>query len=165
MLTKNRWWIWCDVIFHPIIRWFEWINVTHLYTICMVVSVHHNTTTILQWRHDERDGVSPASRLFIQLFIHTQIKIKIPKLRVTGLFDGNSPETSEQKATNAENVSIWWRHHAGNTAGYSNPGHAAGVSLDYITGINEHLHVMLGTQATQLHAAALSGYQVPHAEA
>ena len=36
------------------------------------------------------------------------------KLRVTGLCAGNSPLTGEfpaQKASNAENVSIWWRHH------------------------------------------------------
>ena len=36
------------------------------------------------------------------------------KLHVTGLCVGNSPVTSEfpaQKASNAENVSIWWRHH------------------------------------------------------
>ena len=39
---------------------------------------------------------------------------KTSKLRVTGLCTGNSPETgelSEQRASNAENVSIWWRHH------------------------------------------------------
>ena len=36
------------------------------------------------------------------------------KLRVTGLWVGNSPGTGEfpaQMASNAENVSIWWRHH------------------------------------------------------
>ena len=40
---------------------------------------------------------------------------KASKLRVTGLCVGNSPETGEfpaQRASNAENVSIWWRHHA-----------------------------------------------------
>ena len=39
---------------------------------------------------------------------------KTPKLRVTGLCDGNSPVTGEfpaQMVSNAENVSIWWRHH------------------------------------------------------
>ena len=42
----------------------------------------------------------------------------IAKLRVTGLCEGNSPVTSEflsQRASNAENVSIWWRHHARKT--------------------------------------------------
>ena len=40
---------------------------------------------------------------------------KTSKLCVTGLCAGNSPGTSEfpaQMASNAENVSIWWRHHA-----------------------------------------------------
>ena len=39
---------------------------------------------------------------------------KTSKLRVTGLCEGNSPVTGEfptQRASNAENVSIWWRHH------------------------------------------------------
>ena len=40
---------------------------------------------------------------------------KTSKLYVTGLCAGNSPVTGEfssQKASSAENVSIWWRHHA-----------------------------------------------------
>ena len=39
---------------------------------------------------------------------------KKSKLRVTGLCEGNSPVTGEfpaQRASNAENASIWWRHH------------------------------------------------------
>ena len=39
---------------------------------------------------------------------------KTSKLRVTGLSAGNSPVTGEfpaQRASDAENVSIWWRHH------------------------------------------------------
>ena len=39
---------------------------------------------------------------------------KYQKLCVTGLCAGNSPKTGEfpaQMASNAENVSIWWRHH------------------------------------------------------
>ena len=39
---------------------------------------------------------------------------KTSKLRVAGLRAGNSPVTGEfpaQMASNAENVSIWWRHH------------------------------------------------------
>ena len=42
------------------------------------------------------------------------------KLRVTGLCVGNSPGTGEfpaQMASNAENVSIWWRHHEGKSKG------------------------------------------------
>ena len=41
-------------------------------------------------------------------------KKKTSKLRVTGLCEGNSPVAGEfpaQRASNAENVSIRWRHH------------------------------------------------------
>ena len=44
----------------------------------------------------------------------TSLTKKTSKLRVTGLCAGNSPGTGEfpaQMASNAENVSIWWRHH------------------------------------------------------
>ena len=57
---------------------------------------------------------SPASRLFTQ---QCRSK-KTSKLRVTGLCAGNSPGTGEfpaQMASNAENVSIWWRHYAVST--------------------------------------------------
>ena len=40
---------------------------------------------------------------------------KTSKLRVTGLCEGNAPVTGEfpaQRASNAENVSIWWRNRA-----------------------------------------------------
>ena len=46
--------------------------------------------------------------------MHTQIK-ETSKLRVTGLCTGNSSGTGEfpaHMASNAENVSIWWRLHA-----------------------------------------------------
>ena len=39
---------------------------------------------------------------------------KTSKLHVTGLCEENSPVTDEfraQRASNADNVSIWWRHH------------------------------------------------------
>ena len=56
---------------------------------------------------------SSASRLFTQPFIQAQIKenIKAPRhWRFPGEFTGDRwiPHT---KASNAENVSIWWRHH------------------------------------------------------
>ena len=46
---------------------------------------------------------------------------KTSKLRITGLCAGNSPVTDEfpaQMASNAENVSIWWRHHETNSSKY-----------------------------------------------
>ena len=69
----------------------------------------------LQWRHNELDGVSdhqPHDCLLNRLFRRRSKKTS--KLRVTGLCAGNSPgngEFSAQMASNAENVSIWWRHH------------------------------------------------------
>ena len=56
---------------------------------------------------------SPASRLFTQLFIQAQIKenIKAPRhWPLCGEFTGTG-EFPTQRASNAENVSIWWRHH------------------------------------------------------
>ena len=52
---------------------------------------------------------SQITSLFTQSFIQTQIKKTLPKLRVTGLCEGNSSGTGEfpsQRASNAENVSI-----------------------------------------------------------
>ena len=69
----------------------------------------------LRWRHNERDGVSNQQlhdRLPKPLFRRRSRKTS--KLRVTGLCEANSPVTGEfpaQRASNAENVSIWWRHH------------------------------------------------------
>ena len=69
----------------------------------------------LQWLYNERDGVSnhqPHDCLFKSLF--RRIRKKTSKLRVIDLCAGNSPVTGEfnaQRASNTENVSIWWRHH------------------------------------------------------
>ena len=69
----------------------------------------------LRWRHNEQAGVSnhqPHHCLLNRLFRRRSKKTL--KLRVTGLCVGNSPGTGEfpaQMASNAENVSIWWRHH------------------------------------------------------
>ena len=69
----------------------------------------------LHWRHNGHDSVSNHQLhdcLLNRLFRRRSKKIS--KLRVTGLCAGNSPETGEfpaQIASNADNVSIWWRHH------------------------------------------------------
>ena len=70
----------------------------------------------LQWRHNERDGVS-NNRLFDCLLNRSSVaeSKKTSKLRVTGLCEGKSSVTNEfpgRRATNAQNVPIWWRHHA-----------------------------------------------------
>ena len=56
---------------------------------------------------------SPASPFFAQQLVQAQIK-ENSKVRVTGLCEGNPPVTGRfvsQRACNAENISIWWRHH------------------------------------------------------
>ena len=74
-----------------------------------------NRTITLHWRHNGRNCVSnhqPSDCLLHCLFRCRSNKTS--KLRVTGLCEGNSPVTGEfpaQMASNAENVSIWWRHH------------------------------------------------------
>ena len=69
----------------------------------------------LQWRHNEPDGTPNYRRLDCLLnSLSRRRSTKTSKLRVTGLCEGNSPVTGEfpaQRASNAENVSIWWRHH------------------------------------------------------
>ena len=75
----------------------------------------HNVVNTLQWRHNGHDSVSnrqPYDCLLNRLFRRRSKKTS--KLRVTGLCTGNSPGTGEFPtlvASNAENVSIWWRHH------------------------------------------------------
>ena len=64
----------------------------------------------LQWCHNELDSVS-----IVYSIVCSGADQRKQKLRVTGLCERNSPVTGEfpsQRASNAENVSIWWRHHA-----------------------------------------------------
>ena len=71
-------------------------------------------TATLRWRHNGCDGVlnhQPHGCLINRLLRRRSKKTS--KLRVTGLCAGNSPGTGEfpaQMVSNAENVSIWWRH-------------------------------------------------------
>ena len=69
----------------------------------------------LQWRHNEQYGVSNHQRLDCLLYrLFRRKSTKTSKLPVTGLCEGNSTVTGEfpaQRTSNAENVSIWWRHH------------------------------------------------------
>ena len=65
--------------------------------------IHHWS---LRWRHNGRDSVSnlqPHDCLLNRLFRRRSKKTS--KFRVTGLCVG------KQMVSNAENVSIWWRHH------------------------------------------------------
>ena len=106
---------------------FSWRQMLWNYHICTVVvdvyfkindmffSKGDSTLLVLQGRYKERHGVSnhrPHDCLLNRLFRRGSKKTS--KLRVNGLFEGNSPVTGEfpaKRASNAENVSIWWRHH------------------------------------------------------
>ena len=85
-------------------------NIQWTWTIISMVAV-----ITLQWRHNERDGVSnhqPHDCFLKRLFRHKSNKTS--KFHITGLCEGNSPVTSEfpaQRASNPENVSIRWCHH------------------------------------------------------
>ena len=74
-----------------------------------------HTIVSLHWRHNGHDRVSnhlPHDCLLNRLF-GRRLK-ETSKLRVTGLCVGNSQGTGAfpaQMASNAGNVSIWWRHH------------------------------------------------------
>ena len=84
---------------------------TFIESICSTAPI-----SVLQWRHNGCDGVSnhqPQDCLLNHLFRDRSKKTS--KLRATGLCQRNSPVTGEfpaQRASNAENVSIWWRHHS-----------------------------------------------------
>ena len=57
--------------------------------------------------------ISSLTIVFINRLFSRRLK-KTSKLTVTGLCEGNSPVTGQfaaQMVSNAENVSIWWRHH------------------------------------------------------
>ena len=94
-----------------------------LYRQCFALAGHSEWWSLrrirflsLQRRHNGRYGVSTNRHhecLLNRLFRHQPKKTS--KLRVTGLCEGNSSVTGEfpahiQRASNAENVSIWWRH-------------------------------------------------------
>ena len=69
----------------------------------------------LEWRHNGPEGVlnhQPHDCLLNRLF--SCRSKKTTKLRVTCLCAGNSPVTGKfpaQGTSNADIVSIWWRHH------------------------------------------------------
>ena len=90
--------------------------VSQIFIKIWLIFVHKRCTRISsQWRHNGCDGVpnhQPHHCLLNRLFRRRSKKTS--KLRVTGLCAGNSPVTDEfpaQMASNAKNVSIWWRHH------------------------------------------------------
>ena len=64
----------------------------------------------LQWRHNERDGVSNHMRFdcLLNRWFRSIWK-KTSEFRVNGLYEGNPPVTGGFPSEMASN--IWWRHH------------------------------------------------------
>ena len=87
----------------------------------------------IQWRHNERGGF-PNYRLLGCLLnrLFRSRSRKISKLLVTGPGEGNSSMTGEfpaQRASNAERVSVGWRHH-GCKSEYHFQGYRMYISID-----------------------------------
>ena len=86
-----------------------------IHYLALLIPTHSSATLSLLWRHNGRDGVSNYQPHYcLRNRLSRRRAKKISKLRVTGICAGNSPVTGEfpaQMANNAENVSIWWRHH------------------------------------------------------
>ena len=120
----------------------SWVKFNHMYSIYYSVHVSVvlakkkrcyicNIFAALLWRHNGHDDVSNHQFhdcLLNRIFTHRSKKTS--KLRVTGLCVGNSPGAGEfpvQMASNAENVSIWWRHHGLFTTTLMDPGNIENV--------------------------------------
>ena len=94
----------------------ELVNQSFDFCLLLFLTSFSKSLVPLQWRHDGHDCVSnhhPHDCLLTRLFKRRSKKTS--KHRVAGLYAGNSLVTGEfpaQMASDAENVSIWWRHHA-----------------------------------------------------
>ena len=81
-------------------------------------------TFVLQWRQNGASNHRRFDGLLNRLFRRRSKKAS--KLHITGLCGRNSPVTGEfpsQRASNAENVSIWWRHHGMEIRASNNTSH------------------------------------------
>ena len=85
--------------------------------LCLLLCFRRDASPVftLQWRHNERDGVSNHLHLdYLLKRLFRRRSKETSKLRVTDLCEGNPPVIGgfpSQRASIAENVSIRWRHH------------------------------------------------------
>ena len=94
---------------------------TMVYAVCLFIFLYFYTYTMYiyiyaQWRKHIGRYVSNHRRLdcLLKRLFRSRSE-KTSKLSVTGLCGGDPPVTGgfpSPRASNAENVSIWWRHHA-----------------------------------------------------
>ena len=79
---------------------------------CTVLDVWYIWIITLQWRHNERDGVSYHWR--VNCLLNRLFRRWKHQSSVTGFCEGNPSVAGgfpSQRARNAENLSISWRHH------------------------------------------------------
>ena len=77
-------------------------------------------------------------------FLSTTTHPTTPPPRVNGLCEGNSPVTGEfpaQRTSNAENVSIWWRHHVLIIPTFTHMRHLLDSNISY--GMPQHIEVKI----------------------
>ena len=95
---------------HKCFHWTE--SHFELWTVLGSRFIHPGT---LLWCHNECDGTSNHQHLDCLLKCLLKLRSKkASKPHITGLCEGNPAVTSglpSQRTSNAENVSIWWRHH------------------------------------------------------
>ena len=98
-----------------------WIELQRFFVCIKTMLSQLNITLGGKWCIHYSDGIMSAmvspitsvSSVYFTVLFRRKTN-KTSKLRVTGLCDWDSPATGEfpvQRASNAENVSIWWRHH------------------------------------------------------
>ena len=116
---------WCTYVSFGLFYWCTYVSFGQFYWRIYVSfglfcwCIDELKSLSLRWRHNERDDVSnhqPHDCLCNRLFRRRSKEIS--KLCVTGLCAGNSPLIGvfhAQRASNVENVSMWWRHHVKNT--------------------------------------------------
>ena len=105
-----------------------WLKIYHATMI--IASTHYNDVIMSAMASQ----ITSLTIVYSTIYSKPRLK-KTSKLCVTGLCEGNPPVTGEcpsQRASNAENVSIWWRHHAAKMGHHKNP------SLHEVSVINNH---------------------------
>ena len=97
-------------------HWNFWV-ISYLVLVLMDITswIGSKNSIALHWRHNERgdDSNHRCLACLLNRLFRRESK-KTSKLCVTGLCEGNPPVSGgfpSQRASNAENVSIWWRHH------------------------------------------------------
>ena len=87
------------------------------YLLCLSIVINHYSDLIMGAMVSQ---ITSLTIVYSTILFKHRAK-KTSRLRVTGLCAGNSPVTGEfpaQMFSNAENVSIWWRHHDIHIYGY-----------------------------------------------